>query len=76
MQADYRELPFEDGSFDAVVNLFSSLGYRGDEGDRQTLREFRRVLRPGGALVIETMHRDRLVRVFRPRTGRTSPTAR
>lgn len=68
VQADFRELPFEDASFDAVLNLFSSLGYRGEEGDRQTLREFRRVLRPEGALVIETMHRDRLVRIFDPQS--------
>jgi ubiquinone/menaquinone biosynthesis C-methylase UbiE len=67
VQADHRELPFEDGSFDAVLNLFSSLGYRGEEGDRATLAEFRRVLRPGGALVIETQHRDRIMSIFRER---------
>ena len=50
VQADYRELPFEDASFDCVTNLFSSLGYWGEEGDRQALREFRRVLRPGGVM--------------------------
>jgi ubiquinone/menaquinone biosynthesis C-methylase UbiE len=66
VHADMRELPFADASFDAVLNLFSSLGYRGEEGDRQALGEFRRVLRPGGALVIETMHRDRLMRIFQP----------
>jgi ubiquinone/menaquinone biosynthesis C-methylase UbiE len=66
VEADHRELPFADASFDAVFNLFSSLGYRGVEGDRQTLAELRRVLRPGGALVVETMHRDRLVRIFQP----------
>jgi SAM-dependent methyltransferase len=65
VQADHRELPFEDGSFDAVLNLFSSLGYRGEEGDRATLAEFRRVLRPAGALVIETQHRDRIMSIFR-----------
>ena len=27
VHADYRELPFADASFDAVCNLFSSLGY-------------------------------------------------
>jgi SAM-dependent methyltransferase len=27
VRGDYRELPFEDASFDAVFNLFSSLGY-------------------------------------------------
>jgi SAM-dependent methyltransferase len=67
VQADHRDLPFEEASFDAVLNLFSSLGYRGEEGDRQTLAQFLRVLRPGGSLVVETMHRDRLMSVFQPR---------
>jgi SAM-dependent methyltransferase len=67
VQADHRNLPFADASFDAVLCLFSSLGYRGEEGDRRTLGQFRRVLRPGGALVIETMHRDRLMSIFEPR---------
>ena len=60
--ADYRDLPFADASFDAAVNLFSSLGYLGDEADTRVLAEIGRVLRPGGRLVIETMHRDALVR--------------
>jgi SAM-dependent methyltransferase len=64
VQADFRELPFEDESFDAVLNLFSSIGYRGEEGDRQMLSEFRRVLRPGASLLIETLHRDRLMTIF------------
>jgi SAM-dependent methyltransferase len=65
--ADYRRLPFADASFDAAVNLFSSLGYLGDEEDVRVLAEIRRVLRPDGRLVIETMHRDRLVRGFTER---------
>jgi ubiquinone/menaquinone biosynthesis C-methylase UbiE len=68
VQADFRELPFEDESFDAIFNLFSSIGYRGEEGDRRMLSEFLRVLRPGAALVIETLHRDRLMAIFQPRT--------
>ena len=67
VEADYRELPFDDESFDCVLNLFTSIGYAGDDGDRQAFTEFRRVLRPGGALVVETMHRDRLARIFQAR---------
>src|SRR5215208_7215195 len=62
--ADYRELPFPDASFDAAMNLFSSLGYLGDEEDTRVLAEIRRVLRPGARLVVELLHRDRLVRGF------------
>jgi ubiquinone/menaquinone biosynthesis C-methylase UbiE len=60
-QADYRDLPFRDDSFDAALCLFSSLGYLGDEEDTRALTEIRRVLRPGARLVIETNHRDLLV---------------
>ena len=74
VQADYRDLPFPDASFDAVLNLFSALGYTGEEGDAQALREFRRVLRSGGKLVIETMHRDRLMRIFQQRRWERLPT--
>jgi ubiquinone/menaquinone biosynthesis C-methylase UbiE len=64
VQADYRELPFADESFDAALNLFSSLGYLGDDEDVEVLGQIRRVLRPGARLVIETMHRDLAVRRF------------
>jgi len=67
VRADYRELPFPDASFDAVLCLFSALGYLDRAGDTGVLAEFRRVLRPGGALVVETMHRDRLARIYRDR---------
>jgi SAM-dependent methyltransferase len=67
VQADHRELPFEDAIFDAALNLFSALGYRGEEGDRRTLGELRRVLRPDGSLVVETMHRDRLMHIYQRR---------
>jgi ubiquinone/menaquinone biosynthesis C-methylase UbiE len=74
VQADYRELPFEAACFDAVLNLFTALGYVGKEGDVRALAEFRRVLRPGGRLVVETMQRDRLARIFQPRTWDRLPT--
>jgi ubiquinone/menaquinone biosynthesis C-methylase UbiE len=68
--ADYRELPFGDASFDGAINLFTSLGYLGDEQDTKALAEIGRVLRPGARLVIEAMHRDLLVHKFRDQDWR------
>lgn len=62
VQADYRELPLKDASVDAALNLFTSLGYLGDDEDTRVLAEIRRVLKPGGRLVLETAHRDAVVR--------------
>ena len=67
IEADFRELPFEDETFDAVLCLFSSIGYRGEDGDRKAFAEFLRVLRPGRAVIVETLHRDRLMAIFKER---------
>lgn len=64
VQSDYRALPFADESFHAALNLFTSLGYLGDEADTDVLSEIARVLRPGGRLVVEAQHRDSVVREF------------
>ncbi|MDP9490954.1 MAG: class I SAM-dependent methyltransferase [Actinomycetota bacterium] len=68
VQADFRELPFEDESFDAVLCLFTSIGYRGEKGDREAFGEFLRVARPGAPLIIECLHRDRLMAIFQERS--------
>jgi SAM-dependent methyltransferase len=52
----YARLPFEQRCFDAVLCLGTAFGYLGEQADRAALREFRRVLAPGGRLVIETLH--------------------
>jgi SAM-dependent methyltransferase len=67
VHADFRELPLENESFDAVLCLFTSIGYRGEKGDRKMFGEFLRVMRPGAAVVIEALHRDRLMAVFQER---------
>ncbi len=71
VRGDYRDLPFEDAGFDAVLTLFSSLGYLEREEDIGVLRELRRVLRPGRALIIETAHRDGFARFTQPFARRT-----
>jgi SAM-dependent methyltransferase len=60
---DLRELPFS-GPFDAVVCWYTSFGYYDDADCRRVLSDFRRMLRPGGTLLIETMHHDGAVRHF------------
>jgi hypothetical protein len=65
--------PFGAESFEAVINLFTSFGFFGEEGDGRVLSEFRRVLRPGRALVLETMHRDRLMAIFQEQDWETLP---
>jgi SAM-dependent methyltransferase len=51
-RADVRSLPFEDGSFDAVVSN-STLDHFQDEAEiLRALRELHRVLRPRGRLIL------------------------
>jgi cyclopropane fatty-acyl-phospholipid synthase-like methyltransferase len=58
---DMRALPWAE-RFDAVVNWFTSFGYFDDTENRAMLGEFHRTLRPGGRLLVESLHRDRIVR--------------
>lgn len=61
LRGDMREPP--PGPFDVVLNLFSSFGYLPTPADDlAALRAWHDVLVPGGQLLIETMHRDRLAR--------------
>jgi SAM-dependent methyltransferase len=54
--------PLAEGAFDAAFNVFSSIGYAGEDGDRAVLRTTAAALRPGGRFVLETLHRDPVVR--------------
>jgi SAM-dependent methyltransferase len=60
---DLRALPV-DGPFDAVLCWFTSIGYFDDAGNKQVLAEFRRVLRDGGRLLIDTHNPYELARRF------------
>ncbi|WP_028611872.1 class I SAM-dependent methyltransferase [Paenibacillus harenae] len=57
IEGDMRELPFEAGSFDATVNLFTSFGYFSIEDENvKVLRDIRRVLRTGGSFLIDFLN--------------------
>jgi ubiquinone/menaquinone biosynthesis C-methylase UbiE len=49
LHADAENLPLEDAGYDAVVNLISFHHYPNPD---KAIAEFRRVLRPGGRLVL------------------------
>lgn len=60
--ADVRSQPFADATFDAVINVFTSLGlFLDDQEDLQALREAHRLLKPGGRFLLESMHRDDVI---------------
>ncbi len=48
---DSREIPFEDNTFDRVINL-GSIEHIAGQGDRLTASEMARVCKPGGRLVL------------------------
>jgi ubiquinone/menaquinone biosynthesis C-methylase UbiE len=61
VHGDMRSLPWPDQSFDRVVSWFTSFGYFDDDGNRLVLQEARRVLRPGGKLLIENNNLSELL---------------
>ncbi|WP_172254369.1 class I SAM-dependent methyltransferase [Saccharibacillus deserti] len=71
VQGDMRELPFADGEFDAVVNLFTSFGYfEQDDEHVRVLQEIRRVLRPEGRFIIDFMNPPYVESHLKPYTER------
>lgn len=56
------------GSFDIVLNLFTSFGYFEDpEDDRKVIENIYESLKPGGKALLEMMGKEVLARIFRER---------
>lgn len=65
---DIRELPFATGSFDWVLNFFTSFGYFESERENfRVLEEIVRVLVPNGRFMIDFMNRERVLAELKTR---------
>ncbi len=68
VRGDMRCLPFADGSFDWVLNFFTSFGYFESERENfQVLEEVCRILAPGGRFLIDFLNPDREVPRLEPK---------
>ncbi|HET9440024.1 MAG TPA: methyltransferase domain-containing protein [Longimicrobiales bacterium] len=68
LAADVRAQPLRAAAFDAVINVFTSLGlFLDDQEDLNALREAHRLLQPGGRFLLESMHRDDVIGDFAER---------
>lgn len=56
------KLPYEDETFDILVTI-NTLHYSSGEGSRNAIKEWRRVLKPGGILYVETVGPEHFVRI-------------
>lgn len=67
VRADMRVLPFANGSFSLITNLFTSFGYfESDEEHAVVLAEVHRVLRPGGRFVLDYLNPPNVRRTLVP----------
>jgi SAM-dependent methyltransferase len=64
LHGDMRNIPFEN-EFDAVINIFTAFGYLEDQGeDQKVLQQVCKALKQGGLFLIETIHREGLMRHY------------
>ncbi|MEM7481187.1 MAG: class I SAM-dependent methyltransferase [Acidobacteriota bacterium] len=67
VRVDMRDLPFAQGSFDWVLNFFTSFGYFESERENfRVLQEVVRILAPGGRFMIDLMNRQRVLAELEP----------
>lgn len=62
-----EQLENYEGVFDAVMNLFTSIGYWDEETDRQIFKQVLDLTKLSGIIVIHTVNRDFLIKNFQAR---------
>ncbi len=66
VHSDMRNIPFEN-EYDAVINIFTAFGYLEDQDeDQKVLQQVSKALKPGGLFLLETLHREGLIRHYIP----------
>ncbi|HKG71433.1 MAG TPA: class I SAM-dependent methyltransferase, partial [Nitrososphaeraceae archaeon] len=55
-------------NFNAIINMFTSVGYFGEEADFQLFKNLTSISSPDSLFLIETMNRDYLIRELEPFT--------
>lgn len=74
VRGDLRAIPYQPGTFDLVVNLFSSLGYfPDDKTNYDVLASLVELCKPSGWLVIDFMHSAYIHKNLQPESERTTP---
>jgi SAM-dependent methyltransferase len=67
LHGDMSRLQKFRGSFDAVLNLFTSFGYFAtDKENEAVLKQMASTLRPGGKLVLNLIDRDWIMKIYQP----------
>ena len=73
-KANMKNLSWAKNKFDLVINLYTSFGYfKTDKENQSFLYELVKSVKPGGHLVIQTINRDWLLKVFSPVDWSESP---
>jgi len=61
-------------AFDAAINMFTAFGYfRNKADDLRVLKNLHASLRPGGVLLIDVMGKERIAKIYNPRTWHRQP---
>jgi SAM-dependent methyltransferase len=64
IHGDMRNILFEN-EFDAAINIFTAFGYlENQDEDQKVLQQVCKALKPGGLFLLETIHREGLMRHY------------